>query len=259
MLLRQGLASKRLGIAAAVTMIGVLAGPVARMASGSAAAGRSVASPYDRSRADQALATFDRRHADCALWSDWHKLCNRTGLNGTTSCRTDRKHPVKPSAPFCAAATDNHPSPDPSDETRLERSSRLRFSAVRRLPFSKYDLGKTIKQRLWASSRPFSGHSFDPADDPYCAVWWYPDPAAGPAECSSDRRPGMTSYQRTNIGKIWYTAEYPVCMKWRSESQCSKAEAPAPAYMQDTNSDVVIGGRLLDSVPVTGQVCLSSG
>ena len=58
--------------------------------------------PYDSSKADRALQAFDKNHPECAVWSNWRKLCSRIGPGGSNYCRTDPDH-------HCGALTAEQP------------------------------------------------------------------------------------------------------------------------------------------------------
>jgi hypothetical protein len=71
----------------------------------------------DQLSADIALDSFGRDQPQCLLWTNWQKICSRTGLNGEITCAMDSGFKVRPSTPFCAgisgslAPTPLRPSP----------------------------------------------------------------------------------------------------------------------------------------------------
>jgi hypothetical protein len=77
-------------------------GLLALLLTSSANSGRE--SIYYRSQkdADTALAAFDQANPDCQLWTNWQKMCSRTGDGGATICALDPAFTVEPSIPFCA-------------------------------------------------------------------------------------------------------------------------------------------------------------
>ena len=65
--------------------------------------GEAERSIYYKSQAaaDTALAAFDKDNPSCQLWTNWQKMCSRTGEGGAASCIKGRQLSVKPStAPF---------------------------------------------------------------------------------------------------------------------------------------------------------------
>src|SRR3954464_6240791 len=57
---------------------------------------------------DRQMMAFDRSHPQCQLWTNWQKMCSRTGPGGATYCAIDAEMRVNPSRPFCVdtAATE---------------------------------------------------------------------------------------------------------------------------------------------------------
>ncbi len=139
--------------------------------------------------ADAELTQFDGKHADCQLWTNWQKLCSRTGPNGQTSCRTSAQRGIRPSAPFCVAREDGgYRRPDESDGDRALRSS---------LRFCTYPAGKpatSIGQAEsceYSPSRPFGGHELRNQTHPWCVTW---KEAAPVRDASFTRRPRYGFY-----------------------------------------------------------------
>lgn len=183
--------------------------------------------PYDNSNADRALEAFDKTHPQCALWTDWHKLCSRTGLGGSTYCRLDREHPAKPSAPFCGLG-DGAPN---NIQATLEVKSRNRFSY---LVNRKYDCFKTVGEtcqkifdRHWRKDRPFGGGFLNQMEHPSCAVWeTYTENTGIRGEdglreyCAEDGRKSMPSCRSRKFSKRMQSAPY-VCKEFRERNLCS--------------------------------------
>jgi len=172
--------------------------------------------PYDASKPDQELKAFDKSHPKCALWTDWHKLCSRTGPGGTTYCRIDQLHPVKPSTPFCAKDFNSPAKPD----TRAELLSRRRFSnwegmSARRIGRDPSDWAR------YQTDRPFSGNTIYEMEHPYCAVWIYSN-GASTAFCAEDGREGMPSCQKPSIRYrvTSGSAFYPTCYEAKKGRAC---------------------------------------
>ena len=131
-----------------------------------------------QARADAELAEFDRGHSDCQLWTNWQKMCSRSGPGGRTSCKTSVRRDLRPSAPFCVGKEDGgirrpyesggFRRPDESDGSRALQSS-LRFCI--------YPAGKpaTLEAQIEACeylpSRPFGGHDLREQAHSWCATW----------------------------------------------------------------------------------------
>lgn len=82
---------------------------------------------YSRNQqhADVALAAFGEANLQCQLWTNWQKMCSRTGEGGAVACSTDPDRPVAPSEPFCTAG-------EAAPPTRAQVKSFERFCKLRR-------------------------------------------------------------------------------------------------------------------------------
>jgi hypothetical protein len=138
-----------------------------------------------QAEADVALAAFDTDNPDCQLWTNWQKMCSRTGENGATYCNTDPVEPVKPSAPFCEVRTLTEVDGqtmlyigDPAIK-RLSSLSRNRFCeqviGESSLSNEVLDLENQIEKSVTCSrfrnSRPFNGLDEKSQTSPLCISW----------------------------------------------------------------------------------------
>lgn len=114
--------------------------------------------------ANAALASFDGNNPDCQLWTNWQKMCSRTGLNGATHCISSSM-PVRPSVPFCVARTDQPYDDNDASAPQAERLSHRRFC---QRATSEHGLGEECS---WDRSRPFSGLVLKELRHPWCAKW----------------------------------------------------------------------------------------
>ena len=128
--------------------------------------GEGAASIYYASQqeADAALAAFDRDNPECQLWTNWQKMCSRTGDGRSTECTEDHANRVRPSIPFCAAVGDASlarlaPSNRDLIRNRGQRLSRGRFC---RLAGGVLDC---------ATRRPFNGRSLAARRHRFCRIW----------------------------------------------------------------------------------------
>lgn len=115
--------------------------------------------------ADAALKSFDRKNPSCQLWSNWQKLCSRTGDGGKTLCTTDPITPVQPSAPFCAGNAQRIFSVKEQIVNADERKSAMRFCKD-----IKHD-DKLLDCYGKVSRRPFNGRRIALRRSPLCEVW----------------------------------------------------------------------------------------
>ena len=140
--------------------------------------------------ADASLTAFDKNNPDCQLWTNWQKMCSRTGRDGSTFCSTDPGIRVKPSRPFCTFRVipkEGHPFPVSPDvpetltEPRASTNSRNRFCAKfwdgKAQPLFILDdetaaLHKNIPLCAgYKISRPFNGLDSVPQQNPRCKKW----------------------------------------------------------------------------------------
>ena len=114
--------------------------------------------------ADASLTAFDKNNPDCQLWTNWQKMCSRTGEGGATRCITDSQKSVRPSTPFCA-----EPSAISFSLTDILDLGQKK-SAERFYPQYISSLEKGISSNK-DNYRPFSGSNLSSRRHPYCNVW----------------------------------------------------------------------------------------
>jgi hypothetical protein len=136
-----------------------------------------------QAEADAAFAAFDKDNPDCQLWTNWQKMCSRTGANGTTYCNTDPDIPVKPSVPFCF----NQHAPQQSSANvqptksyiEMQKNSQSRNRFCKEFLDNGPDLEFEIAQNpnylntcvKYHLSRPFNGMSIKSQKNPRCKKW----------------------------------------------------------------------------------------
>ncbi len=154
-----------------------------------AAAGSPSIYYSSQAKADAALAAFDKDNPSCQLWTNWKKMCSRTGTNGETLCNTDPDKPVKPSTPFCASRRvqiEGHPFfrepeiPETLTESNNSSKSRNRFcnrfaGAEIMGALMERDIAKRHEVTPLCASfnvdRPFNGMSSKSQEGPRCKKW----------------------------------------------------------------------------------------
>jgi hypothetical protein len=154
-----------------------------------------------RTAADAELAQFDRAHPECQLWTNWQKMCSRTGPSGATLCRATAQSKVRPSAPFCTAKEDGgYRRPNEDDGVRALRSS-LRFCSY---PNGKPSgLAAQVEACEFLPTRPFGGHDLRDQVHPWCDTW---KEAGRVRPASVGRRPRygfFCSVQRVPSWCVW--------------------------------------------------------
>lgn len=116
--------------------------------------------------ADIDFIRFGQESKSCQLWTNWQKVCSRSGEKGRTLCR-DSAVDVKPSHPFCVAYGDGkglvRSAPDASEDQRVSYN---RFC-------EEFVIGENSKSKchIWNSYRPFDGSRIVEIEHPWCERW----------------------------------------------------------------------------------------
>ncbi len=206
--------------------------------------------------ADAQLAKFGREHPRCQLWTNWQKMCSRTGRGGEPHCVTDPDMPVTPSEPFCVyEGLGAHVS----DLDTPDAGSRERF-CIRTTTYGVSD-GKTLVKGIRACAeftphRPFNGRNLAARRHPWCGEWsdaWTERPV-----CREVMRRGDSLPSCKVLAASGYVHDRPL--------QCSRFTAPnwcaAPRDMLDRHrprpDEITFGEpgyRSSNILPVHGVVC----
>lgn len=209
---------------------------------------------YYRSQAeaDADLARYDLDNPSCQLWTNWQKMCSRTGKGGKTFCSSDKERPVRPSKPFCAeVANGQRKQFRVSDrflsQTSLEGWSRQRYCRLE---------GTVLTCQ---SDRPFSGSHLSARRHPFCQIWAEDRAPNYRSVCSEENIRGVQNCDRLRT----YRA------KQSSKLYCSKRSALAvkancleisgfgegPSFGHSGPYEIIAGGRRGD-LAVIGIYCV---
>lgn len=195
--------------------------------------------------ADASLAAFDKNNPDCELWSNWQKMCSRTGKGGTTICTVDPNQPVKASAPFCA---------DTSGESRLandsQQKSMMRFCQT--LPTaSSNEQMQFAGCALFSRKRPFNGYNLAARRGHSCLEWF--DTQTKISVCSEDDATGTSC---ESLSRARYSGGPLACARAIEPLHCGLSEY---GIQQDLRGlDVLVGDGLHylpNNFPVNGLSC----
>lgn len=121
-----------------------------------------------QAEADAALELFDKSNPDCQLWTNWQKMCSRSGPSGSVYCASDASRPVSPSAPVCVAWSVGNDR-QLAASSRREQLSRARFCRGELIELE--DDGGSALCTSPDPQRPFSGRDLSARRHPYCTVW----------------------------------------------------------------------------------------
>jgi hypothetical protein len=168
---------------------------------------------HDQASADAALARFDRNNPECQLWTNWQRMCSRTGQGGATFCMADPDRAVRPSQPFCISKTgEERARPDLQSLSATQRVSLGRFcspAAAARGP-----TGAKVEECGFVRSRPFNGYRLAARLHPWCDEW--SDAITREPVCSADGSGGLP--QCDALAKQHFVSEHGL--------SCSKPNVP---------------------------------
>jgi hypothetical protein len=121
---------------------------------------------------DTQLAAFEREHPSCQLWTNWQKMCSRTGRGGSTYCVRDDERSVRRSEPFCAHYRDAGAW---YEHNARQEASSLRFCRTVGLEsLVDGDGRRSTGRRLckkYGEDRPFNGRRLAARANPLCEEW----------------------------------------------------------------------------------------
>ena len=126
------------------------------------------------------LVAFDHANPDCQLWTNWNRMCSRTGPNGDTHCVRDPDRSVTPSAPFCVI--EGGKVWFERDWTAEQRASAERFcNRAEDMTVGWSKLGPTGELERYSATargctefdpdRPFNGKRVSARRHPWCLAW----------------------------------------------------------------------------------------
>ena len=199
--------------------------------------------------ADRQLRAYGEANPQCRMWSNWEKLCSRTGPEGAVQCFIDPGRRVSPSRPFCAVARwEGRADVPPASE----RVSRERFCLSRETIEAR---GQHLRIRVCTRhdpDRPFNGRRvaalLHPGCDglsdaetgrPYCVRGG--NAAAGLPDCAS------LASRRVRHDRLL------VCGRWSGPALC--AASPVREWRPPGPEDITFGTPDPNRTAVHGLFC----
>ena len=204
--------------------------------------------------ADAALIAFDKQNPSCQLWTNWQKMCSRTGPNGETYCVTDPDKPVNPSAPFCVKQPGEYLAFE--ERSLITQKSILLFCAkpeVLRRGLPTEDDG-CLK---YSADRPFNGRRYSAFSHPWCAEWKEVNTKRTICREGAESEKSCSSiFPKKNLKNPTY------CASWTSEMACRKPsntyfyqEASMQSKNQPPDSTTIEEIYGLNRTPIVGIYC----
>lgn len=200
-----------------------------------------------RLAADRQMQAFGEANLQCRMWSNWQRLCSRSGPNGSVQCQTDAARPVTPSRPFCAAGPN-------AIYGQNGRGIGDRRTAAERFCRTYQALPLEPGQRPvrlctgYDPQRPFNGRRIASLRHPGCGRW--NDDSTGALVCteSGDGAPSCGS-----LAASGYQHPHALrCSAWIGDAACHPYPISGPNYLAE-------GGIIIledpDRRPVHGIYC----
>lgn len=164
--------------------------------------------------ASRRLLDFGTAHPECAMWSDWQKICSRTGPGGSVHCNVETGRSVEPSQPFCAHRTMEGRWPE------AQREAANRFCAeyeTRDHELSSGAIERYRRCRRYESNRPFNGRRIASLMHPGCGAW--SDERTRELICTVDGSEGVptcSSLAESDYEHTWQLT----CSAWIGSRAC---------------------------------------
>lgn len=189
------------------------------------------------------------------MWTNWQKLCSRTGPNRTTYCKRDPYFNVTPSEPFCAVDTEIRQFPLPEPERVL--ASRMRFCARTTRSFQPNDRDVPtgpLRCAEYEAARPFSGIRIEQMVHPWCATWGTGEP--GRAICTVAPTPGVDAplCGDRSIRSLRRSEAF-VCTSWVHTVPCKHPIGGREPAKPNNKGIYIYDARPLKFSPVWGTFC----
>lgn len=200
----------------------------------------------------QNLLLFGRNNPECAMWTDWHKLCARMG-SGRVECRADSARTVKASTPFCVAGEQANAE---SASIGLNPSA-MRFCRKKQTEYghSRRDEESYQVCARFAPDRPFNGRRIASLDHEACDIW--SDANSGIAVCSNNNGLNAKLPACSELAKKRYEHKnLLICSAW---SAAMKGRCKNPQPTESTpwpGAEIIIPDRpRYSGLPANGVYC----
>lgn len=196
--------------------------------------------------AEADLASFDSGNPGCYLWTNWQKLCSRTGAGGATECKEDRQRRVRPSRPFCIRG-------NPANWSDAQAQSAFRFCQT--YEFGSGVFAGEINCAQYQKGRPFDPRHLAVRRHPWCEVWVsadYPHSVVCSEKVSKSAR--VNTCERRQIASSAL-----VCGKWADNIECRAPSSTIDIAKANEDGIVIDTALRPDRVAAAGVFCNKLG
>jgi hypothetical protein len=208
-----------------------------------------------RSAADRQMRAFGEANPQCPLWTNWERLCSRTGSGGGIHCNVDTSRRVSPSEPFCVTASPSQSASAFASNFSSARVSSTRFCRQIRDASETQEAISSGEPTLCASyapDRPFNGRRIAAVRHRWCEAW--SDAIDGRLVCSEGAVGTTPSCSR--LASRRYEHEHLLtCSAWRSSLPCRRPIAGPPRRTTNLTGIIVGGVPDADGNAAWGTLC----
>lgn len=195
------------------------------------------------------LKEFGETNPKCAMWTDWQRLCSRTGSGGSTYCRKDETYKVSSSAPFCAVATAF--IPDTADQKASRNRFCIKYKRIWANQEEKVPTGP-LQCVEYRSPRPFSGERITQMLHPLCTSWGTGEP--GKTICRSSDSGNTPACTDEKILRLKSKSPF-VCEAWSPTNICKKLVGGRVPATPAPDGDYIYYPQRTNTQPVWGTYC----
>jgi hypothetical protein len=218
--------------------------------------------PYDLATLDPAYApdreliAYGEARPECRMWTNWQKLCSRTGPEGSIHCSIDPGRSVSPSDPFCVAATGADAARAYRENFMTARETSLRFCEARLNADQEQEAMITGEPDLCASfvrDRPFNGRRIAAMRHPWCHAW--SDAINGRQICTEGSDSGAPACNEL-AARGYEHENLLICSEWTARAGCNRPMGGA-ASPRAASEGIIVGGLpFAEGRAAWGTLCL---
>ncbi len=205
--------------------------------------------------ADRQMIAFGDRNPQCPQWSNWEKLCSRTGPNGAALCAMDNARSTESSEPFCVTAAAPRAELAFRGNYSDGGASGLRFCRVpARLSASESEAqGLATLCESYDAERPFNARRIASLRHPWCAAW--SDATTDSLVCTEQSGGGSATC--ASLAQRNYVHNHPLfCSQWSARIPCRRPFGGIAGHAVGARSPIESGRLDPEGTAAWGVLCL---